>query len=192
MVAHYHSQIWNAAELARALVVGESSARRYLDLLEDLFMVRQLKPWHENLKKRQVKAQKIYLRDSGLLHELLGIKTMKSLLEHPKNGASWEGYALEETLKAVPFDQAYFWATHQGAELDLLLIKDNTKYGVEYKMADAPRITPSIMTAIGDLGLHHLTIIYPGDKAYELHEKVRVMPLKTIAAGEALQLVTAY
>jgi predicted AAA+ superfamily ATPase len=191
MLAHYHSQIWNASELARTLGVGESTTRRYIDLLEDLLMVRQLKPWHENLKKRQVKAPKIYLRDSGLLHQLLGFKTVKDMLEHPKNGASWEGYALEETLKVVAADEAYFWATHQGAELDLLLIKDSLKYGVEFKRVDAPRMTPSIKTAIDDLGLHHLTIIYPGDKSYMISDKVQVMPLKSIATAEASRLVTA-
>ncbi|MBS1993514.1 MAG: ATP-binding protein [Cyanobacteria bacterium SZAS LIN-3] len=190
MLAHYHGQLWNAAELARSLGVGETSTRKYLDLLEDLFMVRQLKPWHENLKKRQVKAPKIYLRDSGLLHELLDIRTMKNLVDHPKSGASWEGYALEETLKAIDIDQAYFWATHQGAELDLLLIKDNLKYGVEYKKADAPRITPSINTALKDLGLEQVTIIYPGEKAYRLSDQVRVMPVKSLASDKVFQLVT--
>lgn len=118
MLAHFHGQKWNAAEPARSLGVGEPTVRRYLDLLTGLYMVRQLKPWRENLAKRQVKAPKIYLRDSGLLHHLLGIRTRKDLLSHPKSGASWEGYAVEELLKVVDADDVYFWATHGGAELD--------------------------------------------------------------------------
>jgi predicted AAA+ superfamily ATPase len=133
MVAHYHAQVWNAAELARSLGIGETTVRRYLDLLTDLFMVRQLQPWHANLKKRQVKAPKIYLRDSGLLHQLLGIRSSGNLLSHPKSGASWEGYALEETIRTSRADAAYFWATHQGAEIDLILQKDSRLYGVECK-----------------------------------------------------------
>ncbi|MBU6452058.1 MAG: ATP-binding protein [Cyanobacteria bacterium REEB67] len=189
MLAHYHGQVWNGSELAQVLGVSQSTTKRYLDLLQDMLMVRQLQPWHQNLKKRQVKSPKTYLRDSGLLHELLGIKTMKNLLENPKSGASWEGYALEETLKAIPHDQAYFWATHQGAELDLMLLHNGTKYGVEYKMVDAPKITKSILTALEDLSLERLTIIYPGSKAYALSDKVRVLPLTSMANGDGLSIV---
>jgi uncharacterized protein len=190
MLAHYHGQLWNAAELARALSVNESTTRRYVDLLEDLFMIRQLQPWHANLSKRQVKAPKIYLRDSGLLHQLLGIRNAKDLLEHPRNGASWEGYALEEVLKSLPIDDAYFWATHGGAELDLLLFKDGRRFGVEFKRIDAPRITPSIKTALKDLKLERLTIIYPGDKAYQINRQVAVMPIGLLAGPQARKLVT--
>jgi len=177
MVAHYHGQIWNAAELARALAVNESTVRRYLDLMTGLFMVRQLPPWFENLGKRQVKAPKIYVRDSGLLHALLGIAHQRDLEYHPKVGASWEGYAVEEILKALRPDDAYFWATHQGAELDLLLFKKGRRIGVECKRADAPVLTPSMHTALADLKLDELLIVYPGGKRYILAKKVEVVPL---------------
>lgn len=138
MLSHYHGQTWNAAELARSLGVNESTTRRYLDLLDSVFMVRQIKPWHANLKKRQVKSPKIYLRDSGLLHQLLGIHSFMDLLNHPRCGASWEGYAVEEIIKVIRPDETYFWATHSGAELDLFLIKDGRKLGIELKRMDAP------------------------------------------------------
>jgi predicted AAA+ superfamily ATPase len=164
--------------------VSEPTVRRYLDVLTGLFMVRQLAPWHENLKKRQVKSPKVYLRDSGLLHQLLGIRDEKDLLSHPKCGASWEGYAIEETLKAVQPDEAYFWATHQGAELDLFLIKDGRRYGVEVKRQDAPKLTPSMRVALGDLKLEHLTVLYPGSRRYALADRVMVVPLGALAAGD--------
>ena len=148
-------------------------------------MVRQLQPWHENLKKRQVKAPKIYLRDSGLLHQLLGIGADRDLLAHPKCGASWEGYAIEETLKVVQPDEAYFWATHQGAELDLLLIKDGRRLGVEIKRMDAPVLTPSMRIALDDLKLDQLLVLYPGKTPYTLAERVTVMPLSILAKGDA-------
>ncbi len=185
MFAHYHGQRWNAAEPARSLGVSEPTVKRYLDLLTGLFMVRQLHPWHENLKKRQVKAPKVYLRDSGLLHQLLGIRTEKDLLTHPKCGASWEGYAIEETLKAVQPDEAYFWATHTGAELDLLLFKAGRRLGVEVKRADAPTLTPSMRIALHDLRLDHLTVLYPGTRCYTLAEHVDVVPLAALAKGDA-------
>jgi predicted AAA+ superfamily ATPase len=181
MLAHYHGGIWNAAEAARSLGVTEPTARRYLDLLAGLFMVRQLQPWHENLNKRQVKAPKVYLRDSGLLHALLGLGEERGILSHPKAGASWEGYAIEETLKLVRPDAAYFWATHTGAELDLLLIKGGRRYGVEVKFQDAPRLTPSMRIALSDLRLQHLRVLYPGDQRYELGRGVMVVPLAELA-----------
>jgi predicted AAA+ superfamily ATPase len=177
MVAHYHGQIWNSAELARALAVNESTVRRYLDLMSGVFMVRQLPPWFENLGKRQVKAPKVYVRDSGLLHALLGITNQRDLENHPKVGASWEGYAVEEVLKSFRPDDAYYWATHNGAELDLLLFKDGRRIGVECKRADAPALTPSMRTAMTDLKLDHLYVLYPGDKTYTLAKKVEVVPL---------------
>ncbi len=191
MIAHYHGGIWNGAEIARSLGVGETSVRRYLDLLSGLFMVRQLQPWHENLKKRQVKSPKVYVRDSGLLHALLGIRTEIDLLSHPKLGASWEGYAIEETLKAIRPGEAYFWATHQGAELDLLLFKDGRRYGVEVKRQDAPRLTPSIRTALEDLNLEHLTVLYPGSRSYPLSDRVTVMPLTVLGEDESKVLGSA-
>lgn len=177
MLAHYHGQVWNAAEPARSLGIGETSVRRYLDLLEGVYMVRQLKPWHENLKKRQVKSPKVYIRDSGLLHQLLGIRTLPELLSHPKCGASWEGYVIEEIISSVQPDEVYFWATHAGAELDLLVFKDGRRFGVEIKRADAPRLTPSMRTALEDLKLDRLVVIYPGERRYALAEQVEVVPL---------------
>ncbi len=182
MLAHYHGQVWNAAEPARSLGIGETSVRRYLDLLEGVYMVRQLQPWHENLKKRQVKSPKVYIRDSGLLHQLLGIRTLPELLSHPKCGASWEGYVIEEIISSVQPDEVYFWATHAGAELDLLVFKDGRRFGVEIKRADAPRLTPSMRTALEDLKLDRLVVIYPGTKCYSLAEKVDVVPLLEVCA----------
>lgn len=181
MLAHYHGQTWNAAEPARSLAVAEPTVRRYLDLLESAFMVRQLRPWHANLKKRQVKAPKVYVRDTGLLHQLLGIRSDKELLSHPKCGASWEGYVIEEMLKALRPDEAYFWATHNGAELDLLLFKDGRRLGVECKRMDAPRLTPSMRIALEDLELDHLTVIYPGTRRYSLAGRVSVVPVEALA-----------
>ena len=183
MVAHCHGSIWNAADPARSLGISEATVRRYLDLFSALLVVRQLQPWHENLSKRQVKAPKVYVRDSGLLHTLLGVRTERELLSHPKSGASWEGYALEEILKAVNPDDAYFWATHQGAELDLLLFKKRRRLGVEVKRMDAPALTPSMRIALADLKLDQLTVVYPGNRAYDLGPRVRVQPLATVISG---------
>jgi len=183
MLAHYHGQTWNAAELARALAVNESTVRHYLDLLTGVFMVRQLQPWHENLGKRQVKAPKVYVRDSGLLHTLLGIASQRDLEYHPKVGASWEGYAVEETIKALQPDEAYYWATYNRAELDLLLFKKGRRIGVECKRADAPTLTPSMRIALSDLKLDHLYVAYPGTKAYKLARNVEVVPLAKLAGA---------
>lgn len=177
MVGHYHAQIWNASELARALAISEFTVRRYLDLMTGVFMVRQLQPWFENLGKRQVKAPKVYVRDTGLLHSLLGIANQRDLEYHPKVGASWEGYAVEEVLKSFRPDEAYFWATHNGAELDLLLFKNGRRIGVECKRADAPTLTPSMKIALHDLKLDHLYVLYPGDRHYPLGKNVEVVPL---------------
>ena len=187
MLAHYHGQIWNAAPPAHSLGVSEPTVRRYLDLLEGVFMVRQLQPWHANLKKRQVKAPKVYLRDSGLLHHLLGIKGEGDLLAHPLCGASWEGYVIEEALTALQPDEAYFWATHNGAELDLLLIKDGKRIGLECKRTDAPRMTPSIRIALNDLELDQLLVIYPGKLSYKLAEQVEVLPLADLIQRDCCQ-----
>lgn len=189
MVAHYHGNIWNAAEPARSLGVSEPTIRRYLDLLTGVFMVRQLAPWHENLGKRQVRAPKVYVRDSGVLHALLGIRTEAELLHHPKCGASWEGYAIEEVLKVVQPDDAYFWATHQGAELDLLLLKDGRRVGVEVKRTDAPTLTPSMRIALNDLRLEQLIVLYPGSRRYPLADRVTVVPLSDLAGYSWRQLL---
>ena len=186
MLAHYHGQTWNAAEPARALGVGPGVVRRYLDTLTDALVVRQLQPWFVNLKKRQVKAPKIYVRDSGLLHRLLGIDTEKALLTHPRVGASWEGFVIEQVLAAEPHDEAFFWATHQGAEIDLVLRRGGDLYGVECKLADAPRITPSVWNALDDVGLAGVAILYPGAQRFPLSDRVEVVPLSALGRGEAL------
>jgi predicted AAA+ superfamily ATPase len=191
MVAHSHGSIWSSADPARSLGIGESTVRRYLDLFANLLIVRQLQPWHENLTKRQVKAPKVYVRDSGLLHALLGIRTEKDLLAHPKSGASWEGYAVEEVLNALEPDQAYFWATHQGAELDLLLFEGGRRLGIEIKRADAPTITPSMRMALSDLGLDQLTVLYPGSRVYDLDRRIRVVPLDHLADGKLKEMLRA-
>jgi hypothetical protein len=183
MLAHYHGQTWNAAEPARSLGVSEPTVRRYLDILSGVFMVRQLLPWYANLKKRQVRSPKIYFRDTGLLHHLLGIRTEKELLSHPKCGASWEGYVIEETIKATDPDEVYFWATHSGAEIDLVLVKNGRMLGVECKRIDAPRITPSMRTAREDLHLEQIAVVYPGTKRYSLGDGVTAVPLDVIAEG---------
>lgn len=177
MLAHYHGQHLNVAELARALDMSESTVRRYVDVLEGVYMIRQLRPWHTNLLKRQVKTPKVYFRDSGLLHALLGLRTEKDLLTHPRLGASWEGYALEESLRALQPDEAYFWGTHSGAELDLLVVKNGQRWGVEFKRVDAPRLTASMHTARHDLELQHLWVVYPGLQPYLLAEGISAMPL---------------
>jgi uncharacterized protein len=183
MIAHYHGQIWNVAEPARSLGIGETTVRRYLDLLSDLFMVRQLPAWHVNLKKRQVKSPKVYIRDSGLLHQLLDIHRGGELERHPKCGASWEGYVLEQILGAVDAPEAYFWATHQGAELDLLLIVRGERYGVECKRVDAPTLTTSMRIALADLELHRLAVVYPGPRRYVIADRVEAVPMPEITKG---------
>jgi len=181
ILAHYHGQTWNAADPARTLGVSEATVRRYLDLLTDAFMVRQLQPWHANLRKRQVKAPKIYVRDSGLLHQLLGIDSAKALLNHPKVGASWEGFVIEQVLATEPHDEAYFWATHQGAEIDLVLVRGGRLLGVECKRTDAPKMTPSIRNALDDLGLDRVAVVYPGERRYPLADGVEVVPVGELA-----------
>jgi len=183
MAAHYHGQIWSHAAIAGAMNIGEKSVRRYLDVLTDLYMLRQLQPWHANLKKRQVKSPKVYFRDTGLLHYLLGVRTEKELWTHPKYGASWEGYVIEESLKAVAPEEAFFWATHQGAEIDLVLIKDGRLLGVECKRVDAPRLTPSMRIALDDLKLERIAVVYPGAKRFPLAERVEAVPLDALVDG---------
>jgi uncharacterized protein len=185
MVAHYHGGVWNNAEPARSLGVSEPTVRRYLDLLTGLYMLRQLPPWHENLAKRQVKSPKVYVRDSGLLHELLGIRSQADLLGHPKLGASFEGYAIEQTLHVVQPDEAYFWATHQGAELDLLLFVNGKRIGVEVKRQDAPALTASMRIAIDDLKLDRLVVLHPGVTAYSLGRNVEALPLAKLSSIES-------
>jgi len=177
MLVHYHGQVWNAADPARSLGVNESTVRRYLDWLTQTFMVRQLQPWYENIGKRQVKAPKIYFRDSGLLHSLMGLRSRDELRVHPKSGASWEGFALEQVLRLAQPEDAYFWATHTGAELDLLMFRYGKRVGVEFKRVDAPRLTPSMRTAMADLKLDALYVVYPGDRRYAMADRVEAVPL---------------
>lgn len=188
MISHYHGQVWNAAEPARSMGVSEPTIRRYLDILQDVFMVRILQPWHTNLKKRQVKSPKIYFRDSGLLHALLGLRTHHDLQTHPKSGASWEGYVVEEAIKSMGPDEAYFWGTHNGAEIDLLLFKNGKRVGVECKRVDAPRLTTSMQIALEDLQLNHLAVIYPGERLYPLSEKVSAVPLSSLGMESAFKI----
>ena len=183
MAAHYHAQIWNNAQIAGSMSIGEKSVRRYLDVLTDLYMIRQLQPWHANLKKRQVKSPKVYFRDTGLLHYLLGLRTEKELWTHPKCGASWEGYVIEESLKVVEPEEAFFWATHQGAEIDLVLIKAGHMLGVECKRVDAPRLTPSMRIALDDLKLERIAVVYPGAKRFPLADRVEAVPLDALVDG---------
>ncbi len=183
MLSHYHGQVWSAAPSAQSMGVAETTIRRYLDTLTQTLMVRQLPPWHENLGKRQVKAPKIYFRDTGLLHALMGIKTLPDLLAHPYSGASWEGFALEQLLRIARPDEAYFWATHQGAELDLLMLQGGRRIGVEFKRADAPRLTPSMRIAQRDLKLDALYVVHPGPHRYPMADGVHAVPLWSMLPG---------
>jgi hypothetical protein len=186
VVAHYHGQTWSGAQAARVLGVSESTARRYLDLLTDALVVRQLPPYFANLKKRQVRSPKVYIRDTGLLHELLGLDSHKALLLHPKVGASWEGFAIDQVLRSEPHDEAFFWATHQGAEMDLVLRRGDRLLGVECKRADVPRRTRSAAIAMSDLGLDRVAIIYPGSKRYPVSEGVEAVPLAALSTPGAV------
>jgi predicted AAA+ superfamily ATPase len=180
MLAHYHGQILNSFELARSLGLSDKTIRSYLDILEGTFMVRRLQPWHENLRKRQVKSPKIYLRDSGILHTLLEIPSRHVLLGHARLGASWEGFALEQALRLLRPENAYFWATHSGAELDLLFSREGRRYGLEFKLNEAPRVTRSMRSAQNDLELEHLWIVYPGRHTYPVDERISVLPLTAL------------
>ena len=177
MIAHFHGQVWNGAEFARALSASEPTARHYLDLLCGTYMVRRLQPWHTNLGKRELKAPKIYVRDSGLLHRLLGITDRDGLLSHPKLGASWEGFALEQILAACGAEDTYYWATHNGAELDLVLFRRGKAWGVEFKVGDGPTMTKSLQIALGDLKLERAWIVHAGTKTYPVNERVDAIPL---------------
>ena len=180
MLAHYHGQTWNASELARSMDVSVTAVNHYRDLLAGTFMIRVLPPWFENLGKRLVKSPKVCLRDSGILHFLLGLEEMEDLPAHPRYGASWEGFALEQTLIAQGEREAYFYATQRGAELDLMLLRRGRRWGFEFKCTDAPRTTKSMHVVIEDLGLSHLWVLYPGDREYPLTDTVTALPLKSI------------
>jgi len=177
MLAHYHGQIWNSSEVAASLGVSHHTARSYLDALEQTYMVRRLLPWHGNLGKRLVKSPKLYFRDCGLLHTLLGIRDKMELLTHPKLGASWEGFVIEEIIRTQQPDEVNFYAVHSGSELDLLMRWGDRRVGVEIKRADAPRLTRSMKIAQQDLGLDELWVIYPGTRVYPLAEGIIARPL---------------
>lgn len=180
MIAHYHGQVWNAADFARSLGTSENTARRHLDILAGAYMVRVLPPWFENISKRQVKAPKIYIRDSGILHGLLQLRTLTDIQSHPKLGASWEGFALEQALSILDSRDVYFWATHAGAELDLLVFVGGKRYGLEFKYADAPARTRSMLAAVQDLKLEQLWVVYPGDQDYQLDDKIAALPITSL------------
>ncbi len=180
MLAHYHGQVWNGSEIARSIGVTQNTARHYLDILASAYFIRILTPWFENLKKRQVKSPKIYIRDSGLLHYLLGIESINMLRTHPKYGASWEGFALEQVIAILGDQNIFFWGTLRGAELDLFIMKGNRRIGFEFKCADAPRMSKSMHIAIQDLKLDHLYVIYPGDLKYPLNEVTTAVPISML------------
>ena len=180
MLAHFHGQVWNATELGRSMDVSATAVNRYRDLLAGTFMIRVLPPWSGNLGKRLVKSPKVYLRDSGILHFLLGLEEMRELPMHPCYGASWEGFALEQTLLAHGEREAYFYGTQRGAELDLMLLRRGRRWGFEFKCTDAPRTTKSMHVVIEDLGLERLWVIYPGDREYPLTDTITALPLKNI------------
>lgn len=184
MVAHYHGQIWNASELARSFGVAHTTVQRYLDVLTETFMVRQLPSWHENVGKRQVKAPKLFVRDSGMLHALLGLTTAREIAAHPKLGASWEGFAMSAViarLGALP-EECFFWATHSGAELDLLVVRGNRRLGFEFKRSSAPAVTKSMHVALQDLRLQRLWIVHAGERSFDLGPRLRALPLSRVPA----------
>jgi predicted AAA+ superfamily ATPase len=180
MLAHYHGQAWNASEISRSLGEAHTTVKRHLDALTGALVVRQLQPWHENLGKRQVKAPKVYVRDAGLLHALLGADSAAALDAHPKVGASWEGFVIEELIGLAGERNAFYWRTQAGAELDLLLFLRGHRIGVEVKYADAPSMTRSMHACIENLKLDRLYVVYPGQESYSLRPGVEVMPLAQV------------
>lgn len=188
MLAHYHGQVWNASELARSIGASSKTALHYRDILAGAYMIRVLPPWFANLKKRQTKSPKVYIRDSGILHALLGIQNINALRSHPQVGVSWEGYALEQILAIEGFaENAYFWGTQRGAKLDLLLFYHGKAIGFEFKCSDAPSMTKSMHVALHDLNLEVLYVVYPGLESYRLHEKVKVLPIREcVRLGEVM------
>ena len=185
MLSHYHGRQFNASEIGKSLGIADTTASRYLDILAGTFMVRRLAPWYENLRKRQIKTPKIYFRDSGILHRLLGIAGMEQMVTHPKLGASWEGFALEQIIRLsrVDEEEAFFWGVHNQAELDLMVFNKGRRLGFEVKYSDAPRVTSSQKQALELLGLESLTLVIPGSADYPLTDKIQVVGLNRIVAG---------
>jgi uncharacterized protein len=182
MLGHYHGQTWNASEFGRSFGVADTTVRNYLDLLTSALVIRQLQPWHENISKRQVKAPKIFLVDSGLLHALLDLRTRTDLDSHPKVGASWEGFAMGQVMRRlnVRGDECYFWATHGGAELDLFVMRGRQRLGFEFKRTSSPAITPSMRSALSDLKLQSLYVIHAGDTTFPLDNRIRAIALSRL------------
>jgi hypothetical protein len=182
MLAHYHGQIWNASEFARSFGVSDNTVRNYLDVLTAALVVRQLPPWHENISKRQVKSPKIYITDSGILHALLNQRSRHDLEGHPKVGASWEGYVIEQVINHIQArpEECYFWSTFSGAELDLLVVRGRRRIGFEIKRTVSPKITPSVRQALKDLKLQRIDVIYAGDSTFPLDAKIRAVSLSRL------------
>jgi predicted AAA+ superfamily ATPase len=182
MIAHYHGQTWNSSEFGRSFGVADTTIRNYLDLLSSALVVRQLPPWHENISKRQVKAPKIYITDSGIAHTLLNIYKMEDLESHPKVGATWEGFVLDQIIRTTgaQIEECFFWATHAGAELDLLIVRGNNRLGFEIKRTTSPTITPSMRNALSDLNLQSINIIHSGDHTFQLSDKVRAISINKL------------
>jgi predicted AAA+ superfamily ATPase len=182
MLAHYHGQTWNASEFARSFGVADTTVRSYLDRLSSSLVVRQLQPWHENVSKRQVKAPKVYIADSGIFHTLLNLRTLNDVLGHPKVGASWEGFVLDQVMRrlGVEREECFFWRTHAGAELDLLVVRGNLRFGFEIKRTSAPQVTPSMRHALEDLGLRRLDVIHAGDDTFSMAGRIRAVALSRL------------
>jgi len=185
MLAHHHGQLWNASEFGRSFGVADTTVRGYLDKLTDALVVRQLKPWHENVGKRQVRSTRLYVRDSGLLHALLNLPAKADLEAHPKVGASWEGFIIEQLMQQLEArtDECHFWRTHTGAELDLLVVRGHRRVGFEIKRTTAPALTPSMRSALADLKLDSLTVVHAGDASFPLAARVRAVGWRSIIGG---------
>ena len=183
MLAHWHGQIWNGAEFARAFGVSHATVRRYLDLLTSVFVVRQLQPWFENISKRQVRSPKVYIGDSGILHALLGLTTRNDIVSHPKVGASWEGFVIQQIvhLLRAPAEQCFHWSTHTGAKLDLLVMDGARRYGFEVKRSEAPKLTRSMRSALETLNLDRFDVVHAGAERYRLADGVRALPAADLA-----------
>jgi hypothetical protein len=182
MLAHYHGQTWNASEFGRSFGVADTTVRSYLDVLTAALVIRQLLPWQENISKRQVRAPKIYVLDSGLLHTLLNLTDREDVERHPKVGASWEGFVLEQIvrrLRARP-EECFFWRTHAGAELDLLVVSGRHRFGFEIKRTSAPQVTSSMRTALSDLKLDSLDVVHAGDSTFPLTDRIRAVALSDL------------
>ncbi|MFM2343863.1 MAG: hypothetical protein RLZZ210_471 [Pseudomonadota bacterium] len=183
MICHYHGGIFNASELGNSLGISYHTAKSYLDILEGTFMIRVLRPWYENLKKRQVKTPKIYFRDSGIYHTLLGLNNYESVITSPKIGASWEGFALEQVIRyydAEP-EECYFWSSHNIAEIDLLIFKNGKRIGFEFKYTDSPKITSSMKISLEDLELDQIKVIFPGDISFRMSDEIEAVGFETLA-----------